>query len=86
MYRLYELINTKWIDVLDVETLMEIKTAILSESKKEEVSHFRIDHDDVPITFCGTDEFDIEGCFDTIERIDEAAMYMHKSSENYLKK
>lgn len=36
MYRLFELFGTKWIDVLDVLTLEEIKMQLVIERKKKD--------------------------------------------------
>lgn len=82
MYHLFELYGIEWIDALNAETLKEIKEAILTESKKEEVMHFRVDNGDVPITFCGTDEFAIKRFLETIESLDQSMMLMH---ERYVK-
>lgn len=82
MYRLFELFGTKWIDAVDVKTLEEIKELLPEESKKEGLSHFRIDIDDVPITFCETNEQAINYCIETIDTIEQYIMYMHTVSDD----
>ncbi len=82
MYKLFELFGTEWIDALQVKTLEEIKKRLLEESKKEGVSHFRIDRDDIPITFCHPEERDINYCIENLDRLEQAVMYMHNSHKD----
>ncbi len=77
MYRLFELFGTNWIDAVDVKTLEEVKDRLQEESKKEGLNQFRIDNGDIPLTFCGTSEQEINYCIEYLEKIEQAVMYMH---------
>lgn len=79
MYKLFELFGTKWIEVLNVRTLEEIKAVLPEESKREGLNSFRIDKDEIPLTFCRTDEHDIKYCIENLDRIEAGIMYMHNA-------
>ena len=81
MYKLFELFGTKWIEVLNVWTLEEIKEVLPEESKREGVNSFRIDRDETPLIFCRTDEHDIKYCIENLDRIEASIMYMHNACE-----
>ncbi len=82
MYRLFELFGTNWIEALQVKTLEDIKRRLPEESKKEGISHLRIDRDDIPITFCRPEERDINYCIENLDRLEQAVMYMHNSHKD----
>ena len=81
MYRLFELFGTKWIDVLDVLTLEEIKKQLVIENKKEGLKCFRIDNEEIPIIFCQPTAADIKYFIENVDILDQSIMYMHNTYE-----
>lgn len=71
MYFLNLLINHRWADTqIQKESLKELKKELLKLKDNENITHFRIDRDNVTLMFVSNNEYQRQFFLENIDKID----------------